>query len=310
MRFLTDLQPFARILGTVILATLFAGGEAFGQSLSLTKQGDTNFLVKATASASDPHTLQSTANLHLWIDVTNVQDTFTFPFGNAPSAQRFFRFPPTAPPAPPIRVLILGDSMASDCCGWGRSVYGYFKDNATVVNYALPFASTRVFLHSAEWDNMLLIKPDYVLMEYGFIDGATDPERSTPLDEYAANLRTIIQAIHGFNGVPILITLHAPRLWDAQGHVIPAWTERNAVTKQVAAELHAPVVDLYELSLKLFNQLGPSGTAFMHWEAGSPDDFMHFSVLGAQWISRLILNEVPDSLGPYLKGILEPPPNP
>ena len=49
--------------------------------------------------------------------------------------------------------------MTSDCCGWGGGIYGYFKPNATVINYATAWASSKVFVRSAEWDKMLVVKP-------------------------------------------------------------------------------------------------------------------------------------------------------
>jgi lysophospholipase L1-like esterase len=197
--------------------------------------------------------------------------------------------------------------MTQDGSGWGSGTYGYFKPNATVANYATAWASTKVFLESAELEKMLLIKPNYVLMEYGFMDSGTDPDRSTTLEEYANNLRTIVQTVRGFNGVPILITLHAARLFDSQGKVVPSWQDRNNITKQVAGELNTPLIDLNQLSMDLLNELGPSGSMFMNLY---PQDNMHLSALGAQYHARLICNALPDALGPYMIGIFEPPPKP
>jgi len=92
--------------------------------------------------------------------------------------------------------------------------------------------------------------------------------------------------------------------------VIPSWQQRNSVVKQVAAEFQTPLVDLYQLTMDLFNQLGPSGTAFMQWAPGGPTDDMHFSPAGALVISRVVVNALPDNFGPYLTGIFDPPPVP
>ena len=203
--------------------------------------------------------------------------------------------------------MLIGDSMTADCCGWGQGMYGYFKPNATVVNYAMAWSSTKAFLRSAEMDKMLVVEPDYVLIQYGFVDGGTDPDRSTTLDEFADNLRTIVKMVRGFNGVPILVTLHAARVWDDNGKVIPAWQDRNAVTRQVAAELQTPLIDLNQLSMELLNELGETGSDFMELWAG---DNMHLSPLGGQVVAQLVVNALPDNLGPYLTGIFDPPPIP
>jgi lysophospholipase L1-like esterase len=282
-----------------------------GQSLSIIRKGETNYWVEASAPANDPHVLQATENLDLWVNTrSEVQQSYSFQLDSAAAARRYFRLIPAPAPPPPIRVLILGDSMASDCCGWGSGMYGYFNENATVVNYATAWASTKIFLQSAELDKMLLIKPDYVLLQYGFMDGGTDPDRSTEPEEFAENLRKIVQLVRDFNGVPVLITLHAARLFDSEGKVIPSWATQTAVVRQVATELDTPLIDLHQLTIDLLNELGPTGAAFMQSPAFGPTDLMHLSPLGAQYVARLVVNALPGPLGPYLTGIFEPPPKP
>jgi lysophospholipase L1-like esterase len=293
----------------LLICAALSGTAALGQSLSIVKKAESEYWIEASAPVNNPRALQASGNLHLWVDIhDDVQARYSVQFDTAGVAQRYFRLIPSTPPAPPIRVLLLGDSMTQDGSGWGGGVYGYFKPNATVVNYGTAWASTKVFLQSAEFEKMLLIKPNYVLMQYGFMDSATtDTNLATTLEEYADNLRTIVQTVRGFNGVPILITLYSARLFDAQGKVVPLWQERNNITKQVAAELNTPLIDLNQLSRDLLNELGPSGSTFMNL---FPDDLMHLSPLGAQYYARLVVNALPDSLGPYLTGIFDPPPKP
>jgi lysophospholipase L1-like esterase len=291
----------------ILVAALSPSG-VLGQSLSIIKKGENSYSIEASVPANDPHTLQTSENLELWIDVQqNVPANYSLTVETSGTPKRYYRLISTPPPPPPIRVLIISDSMASDCCGWGGGIYGYFKPEATVVNYAMAWAGTRVFLQSAELEKMLLIKPDYVLMQYGFIDGGTDPDRSTPLPEFADNLRTIVEKVRSFNGVPIMMTLHAARLWDENGKIIPAFEERNEVTRQLSVELKTPLIDLYKITLPIFTELGPTGVAFMEY---APGDFMHFSPAGAKYVARLVANALPPSLAPYLTNVLEPPPTP
>jgi lysophospholipase L1-like esterase len=299
------------LLRPVLLTFLIAlsASSVLSQSLSIIKKGGSNYWVEATSEGNDPYTVQASENLHLWIDVQNdLQEPYSFELNSNGSSQRYFRLISSTGSPPPIRVMIIGDSMAADCCGWGRGVYNYFNENAIVVNYATPWASTKIFLQSEEYNKMLLIQPNYVLMQYGYIDGATtDPDRATTPEEFEANLKTIVETIRGFNGTPVLINLHAPRSWDAEGHLVTAWTTQNTIMKRVATELNTPFIDLYTITFDLFSKLGPSGTAFMEY---TPGDNMHFSQAGGEYISRLLLNQVPDELGPYLTHILDPPPIP
>src|SRR5688572_1727421 len=115
-----SLSPVALL----ICAATLSATALFGQSLSI-KKGESNYCAEACAPANNPHTLQASENLTLWIDVReNVQEPYSFAFTNTGVTQRYFRLIPPPPSPPPIRILILGDSMASDCCGWGGGMYG------------------------------------------------------------------------------------------------------------------------------------------------------------------------------------------
>ncbi len=293
---------------SLLICAALASSAAFGQSLSIIKGGENNYWIEASAPANNPQTLQASANLHLWADIHDpVQGQYSSQLDGMAVAQRYFRLVPSAPPAPPIVVMLLGDSVTSDYTGWGGGMYGYFKPNATVVNYAMADTSTKEFLQSDELDKMLLVKPNDVLIAYGRVDAYGDPDRFTTLEEFRTNLVTICQIVRGFEGVPILVTVLAARNFDENGMVSPLFPDRTAVIKEVAAELQTPLIDLSQLSVDLFNQLGPSGTQFMNY---SSSDNVHLSPAGAVVVARLVVNAVPDALGPYLTGIFDPPPIP
>jgi lysophospholipase L1-like esterase len=292
----------------LLICAALPSGVALGQSLSITREGETNYWIEASAPLDNPYTLQASANLHLWADIHDpVQGRYSSQLAGLGVSPRYFRLVPSSPPAQTIIVMLLGDSLTADNSGWGWGIYGYFKSNATVVNYASPWTSTKSFLQSAEWDQMLLVQPNYVLMMFGYMDSAVTTDRSTTLQEFHDNLTTIGQKVRGWGGVPIFVTVQAPRIWDTNGIVVPMYQDRNDVSKAVAAEMQAPLIDLFQLTTDLFNQLGPTGTAFMQW---APGDVWHLSFAGAVVVARLVVNAVPDSLGPYLTGIFDPPPVP
>jgi lysophospholipase L1-like esterase len=292
-----------------LLIAVLSISSGLAQSISIVRSADENFWVQAINPASDPYTLQISENLHLWIDVTGDLSTqYAAPLTNLET--RFYQIKPTPPEPDPIRVVLLGDSMVSDCCGWGQGMPRFFKQSAQIINYSQPWTSTKAFLQSAEYDKMLLVKPKYVVLQFGYSDGGPDPDRHSTAEEFAENLRTIGHVVQGFNGTPIYVTLHADRTWDSQGKLIPSEHPYNAINKQVAAELNAPVIDLYPTSYALFSKLGKDGCAFMHWVFGEPDDGLHFSPMGAIYVSQLIVRSLPDEFGPYLNGVFEPLPQP
>src|SRR5438445_7929501 len=112
------ISAWSRLAMLLICIILFANA-VVGQSLSI-KKVDTNYWIEANATVDDPHTLQASENLHLWVDIHDqVQEPYSFAFDNTGVSDRYFRLTPAAPEAPPIRIVVIGDSMSSDCCGWG-----------------------------------------------------------------------------------------------------------------------------------------------------------------------------------------------
>ena len=299
----------------IFAAAVWLSGAVLGQSLSIVKLGEDIFQIEASAPADNPHTLQASVNLHLWINILEeVTALQTHSLTNT-GKYRFFRLRPSEA-VPPTRVLLLGDSLTEDGSGWGTGMPDYLKETATLVNYGRSGASTKLFLQSAEKDNMLLIKPDYVLINYGLMDTASHrPAGFTTLEEFQRNLTTIVEMVRGFGGVPILITVQAPRWRDSNGNIVikswllpnQEWVQRNEVIKRVSTDLNTSFIDFDRLTTDLYNDLGPSGVRFMN---SSDDDSMHFSPLGTKYAARLIANALPGDLGPYLTGIFDPPPAP
>jgi lysophospholipase L1-like esterase len=297
--------------GLLLLCIGLITHTALGQSLSLVRKGETQFWLEAATPPGMPHVLQASGNLHLWVDIQDeVQGALSKQLDHTRAAQRYFRLSPWAPPAPPITVMLIGDSTVADFIsnnswfnGWGQGIYGYFKSNVQVVNLAYPGYSSKVFLTSAEKIKVLVIKPDYVLIQFGLLDEFSNYEaQRTTLPEFEENLKTIVELIRGFDGIPILMTPPASRFWDAQGRITPLYQNRFAVIKSVAAELQTPLIDLNRLTTDLYNQLGKTGCADLQWG----DDYLHFTDKGSLLVAGLVVNAVPDSLGPYLTGIFNP----
>lgn len=293
---------------------LFADS-ALGQSLFIIRNGENKFWIEAGAPPDTRYRLQTSGDLQDWVNINDeVSGQFSYRFDSAGVTKRFFRLTPWAPPDPPITLVLIGDSTVADfvsndgrSAGWGEGIHGYFKPNVRVVNLGQPRQSTKVFLDSAEKAKLLVIKPDFVLVQFGRFDAFGDPPSVTTLQEYADNLKTIVQTVRGFNGTPILITPVVPRIFDEKGKVLPALEDRSAAVKDVAAGSQTDLIDLNQLSLDLFNQLGDSASFYISW---SDKDPYHFSLEGAEVIAGLVVNALPDSLRTRLVAKIKPPPEP
>src|SRR5690242_18037613 len=118
---------------TLLISAALSANAVVGQTLALVQKPDSNYWIQASAPVNNSHVLQASENLHLWVDIhDNIQEPYSVRFDTTGVSQRYFRLIPSLPPAPPIRVLLIGDSMTQDGSGWGGGIYGYFKQNATV----------------------------------------------------------------------------------------------------------------------------------------------------------------------------------
>jgi hypothetical protein len=309
MRVSLFMSRLALLIGIALSSQADFGQTTPTKLLSIKKQ-DSKYWIQANPPTGASYTLQTTENMHLWVDVGDeLFAPLTMPFDDSQVTLRYFRLIPTPDAAPTINFMLIGDSMASECCGWGQGMPAFFKANTTIINYALAWQSSRVFLNAPYYTNMKLIKPDYVLINFAYMEVTPDPNTFVQAPEFEANYRKILGDIQGWGGVPVLITLHAARLWDTQGNLIPTDHYYNPIIRRLAAEYHAPLIDLYDLTRKMLLQLGEAGSEFMK-RTEAPIDELHLSPLGATYVARLVNQNLPPALGPYMTGIFDPPPKP
>ncbi|MEO8429200.1 MAG: GDSL-type esterase/lipase family protein, partial [Verrucomicrobiota bacterium] len=198
-------------------------------------------------------------------------------------------------------LVMLGDSMVADFAsndyrfaGWGQGIYSNMMSNVRVANLSEPYQSTLTFLYSIQKDNLLAIQPDFVLIQFGWVDAGPTLGFHTDIADYEANLKTIVQMIRDFKGTPILVTPPNPRWFDLTGKIIPAMQIRTDVVRNVAAEMQTYLIDLDQLLTNLYNELGPSES--IAEIASNPDDGAHFSPQGADIIARLVVDAFPGIL--------------
>lgn len=297
-----------RFIGALFFGLVLFSGGAFAQSLEIIKTGENDYFIKAVAPPGSRQVLQASANLQVWLDLNDDISGVVSNRLEITGTARFFRLVPWAE-ATPIRLVLVGDSTVADFItnngwfsGWGEGIHGYFKPEATVLNFASACLSTKNFLGSDARARMLAVKPDVVLVQFGMVDaygcgGDTSPLLVTSLAEYRENLRGIVESIRDFNGLPILVTPPVWPVFNAEGKVHPGLTDHAAAVRQVAAQLQVHVVDLNQMSMDLFNRLGPEGSAFIPITPGDP----HYTIKGAGVIAGLVVDALPASLSPYIK---------
>jgi lysophospholipase L1-like esterase len=206
------------------------------------------------------------------------------------------------------RVLVAGDSTASSYpqarapqAGWGQ-VLGYFlDDDVELLNRAVSGRSTKSYIDEGKWDALVAeLQPgDVVLISFGHNDSRDDaPERYTrPDGAFRDNLARFARDVTEKGGTPVIVSSAARRLWEG-----PAMVETHGLyalnAKLAAEEIGAAFIDLANLSLAYFEQIGREGTKndflWLSPENGNarfPDgveDNTHFTALGACGVAYVI----------------------
>jgi lysophospholipase L1-like esterase len=278
---------------------------ALGQSLALYRNSTNKTWLEATSSSDIGYRLQASVDFNNWEDISDqASGPFSLQIDTTRNANSFFRLRTWTTLDVPINLVLVGDSTVADFAvnnsqssGWGQGIYGYLKPNVRAINLAVALQSTKVFLTSIQKDYMVKIKPDFVLIAFGGVDAGNWPDYHTTLEEYEANLKKIVQLIRDFKGTPILVTPSNARYFDSAGKVIPFMEERIQIVKKAAVDSQTYLIDLNQLTINLYNDLGETKSTYITW---SDEDRHHFSLKGADVIAELVVKAFPNILRPHV----------
>ncbi len=230
----------------------------------------------------------------------------------------------------PITLWIAGDSTVANgntpCpTGWGKVFEPLFNDLVTVVNSAIGGRSVRNWLYSvsdtlgadgecvintdaggapviqSHWQAMLdgMSTGDYLFVQFGINDGSATCNRHVGVEEFKAEYAMMAAAARERGANPVFVTPVSMVACDGSSARTSRDTYANA-TLQVGAEQGVPVIDLHQLSVALYDELGfcpiPGGdvSASTTGPVGDffCDDHTHFSATGAPVIAGLVADAV------------------
>jgi lysophospholipase L1-like esterase len=168
-------------------------------------------------------------------------------------------------PAPirAVKIVLVGDSTTQVGSGWGGAFCArHVTSFAACLDLARGGRSSGSYRAEGSWKIALseLANPNYaaryVLIQFGHNDQPGKPGRSTDLaTEFPAYLRSYVDEARAAGAVPILVTPLTRRTFKAgklQNDLEP-WAE---ATRKVAAELHAPLIDLNAESAAAVQAMG------------------------------------------------------
>lgn len=228
-------------------------------------------------------------------------------------------------PPKKIKVWLIGDSTMSvkevkayPETGWGMP-FAYFFDSTVVVdNRAKNGRSTKSFIAEGLWKPVVenLSEGDYVFIQFGHNDeGKEKVGRYATPDEYRFNLRKYVTESRDKKAIPVLITPVARRTFDSTGKIKESHPVYADAAREVAKQLHVPLIDLDEKSMALYRQMGPEDSKYLfnHLQPGEhpnypegKQDNTHFSELGARKIAEIVLAEIRNLHLPLADRIIKP----
>lgn len=203
------------------------------------------------------------------------------------------------------RLFVISDSTAADWLigpkrGWAQEIPQFFDAGLSVANYGDSGSGTVSWLADPTLFATVrpLIRPgDEVLVQLAHND------KTTTEADYRANLTTLVDGVRAQGGRAALVTPPVRHLFDANGKITPTGRVVNnlgvdlpAVMRDVAAQLHTPLLDLTADSEALMERLGPAASwALYVGKAASPTDATHFNTYGAPIIAGLVARELADA---------------
>jgi lysophospholipase L1-like esterase len=226
-------------------------------------------------------------------------------------------------PAPACTtVFIAGDSTVTDqsygpYAGWGQMLPRFFQSDIALSNHAESGLALSSFSGQRRLDKVLSMMKagDYLFIQFGHNDQKDKSPNAGPFTTYKASLLKFIEATRSRGGIPVLVTPMERRRWEGDRQTATLTDYAEAV-RQAAVEAKAPVIDLNEMSLKLYAALGAEGSKqlFVHHPAntflGQSEalrDDTHHSLYGGYELARCMVEgiklAVPDLAKHLLPGI-------
>lgn len=190
-------------------------------------------------------------------------------------------------------IVLAGDSTVTDDAGWGAGFAALLRPGMTVVNLARGGRSSRSFLDEGRWQQVLDLKPHYVLIQFGHNDEpGHGPERESTPEVYRQNIARYVDEARAANITPILVTPLARRQWKS-GKIESSLASYAAAVRAVAAEKNVLLVDLHARSIAFYEAQGEEKINLLSpvKEDGKLDG-THLNAAGAAAIAPLVVSEL------------------
>lgn len=218
-------------------------------------------------------------------------------------------------PAPPIKIVLVGDSTVATGGGWGPGFCSLLEPRVACVDDALNGRSSKSFIREGAWRRALSERGQYYFIQFGHNDQKPGESRHTdPETTYPQTLRRYVEDVRAIGGVPIVVSPLSRRNYRDGQLVKDGLSDYAVAARRLAAEEHVPFVDLYRLSHELlggmtqqqadqFDMQGHPDAKVENGSATRPDR-THLNEHGKIVFGQMVATEVKrvaPALAPYVK---------
>lgn len=191
--------------------------------------------------------------------------------------------------------------------GWGSILHFFFDPTkVTVVDKAVGGTSAKSFYDSFWATVRDGLKPgDYVTIGFGINDAAADAARHTvPFTTFEDYLTLFVNETKAKGAIPIIVSTQNRNAWASLNPptIYPAYHDYPVASRQLAASLNVPLVDLDLRCTALLQSFGPIySTYFLYnhylpgdwpnYPNGNADD-VHFQEMGAIEMAKLFVEGI------------------
>ena len=148
-------------------------------------------------------------------------------------------------------LCLAGDSTVTYNAGYAAGLRAHFDRRLQVINRSRGGRTTASFRADGRWQDVLNLKPDYVLIQFGHNDGAVLSN-----EVYAQNLARFVDEARAAGITPLLATPVARRYWQPDGTIKDDLGPKVDAMRRVATEKKVPLLELHERAIALYLKTG------------------------------------------------------
>ncbi len=201
---------------------------------------------------------------------------------------------PDTPKTGQVVLCLAGDSTVTYNAGYAAGLRACCDKQLQIINRSRGGRTTASFRKDGRWDDILRIKPDYVLIQFGHNDNGVMDDAT-----YAKNLAQFVDEARAAGIKPLLATPVSRRYWQDDGTIKDDLAGKCAAMRRVAEEKKVPLLDLHERAVELYLKVGRAKTET--WGLPKPDpkdpkvtilDKTHFNAEASAAMGKVVADEL------------------